>query len=1061
MNITNNEVKSSKFIDLMIGAGLGLLSLVVYLFTLSAGAYPGESSSLIMEYAGIFPKFLPTHPLWAGVVWVISHIPVGGIAVKLNLLSAVCGAGVVWLVYDVMHSVVSKLIAPDIAHESRNSFASRISGVVSALFMAFCIPFWMLSTRAHTGPFDLLLMLFCLKLFISWLDEAKRGMAVLIVFLLVVLSAEFATALVLLPIIGIVILLRLWKTGNLNVSTYIWLAAAGIAGLSVYFISVGIFCGSEGYVLREYSNYFHVLKLILKYQYMLLAHSLPKEGWLIILFLTVVPWLTALVIGRRGLNDEKDLSFYVLHLIMTSLALLTLFNSKISPWTMLGADAVFARGKILITPYLLSATLFGYLSAYWFLLPSSLWEKHADKNIVIRLRKILGPSLALLAIIAVVVMPFLNYSTANSKQASFLNTYAKAVEAQFSGQKWLLTDGSVDNQIMIAAHDSGNLIKLISMPASRSELYMRYVASQFDSIRIKNLARLGLMPMLHEWMSTDPSVVIDLAIQSVPDLWIGEDFIPVPDRSYFVGAKADTELDFDKILKDNHEFWDEVVPALTDADIQIHGLEGLRSYLIRHLGLIANNLGVLLEDNEKDQQAFDTYVKAREIDPENISALLNQFAMIERGFVTEQAEQVKKDIEETIENMDQKLHIWSLARYYGYVRMPQAFAQMGINWAISGKPGLAVAGIKKAMELAPEENRTAMKQVLAGIYLSDNDRITSEAIYKDLLKDNPNDEKALLGMLRVELSRNNAEKALVYLKRLREVGVDSEIIALEWAMILAVRGDGDKARVVLDELLEKEKPPMKAWSLLVTILVQDKDIDALKKCIEDMRIKLPEHNMATIMAEGNLALMQNERELARDNFETALAMNPKNQQVLNILLKLDVIQGRMDKAEKHAHSLLLLDTDNYLANYITGSIQLQHGDLLLAEDSMRKAVEGLRSPAVLNDLAWVMQLLEKYDEAEDLAREAVGQNKRFAGAYDTLGVILIKLERLTEAEEVLNKALVMMNGHPDVLFHLAELHGKNGDKAKLKHDIKQLDKIADRLSDSQHIQLNKLKSNLK
>lgn len=1061
MNIINNEVKSLKLTDLVIGAGLGLLSLVVYLFTLSAGAFPGESSRLIIEFTGIFPKFLPTHPLWGIVVWMVAHIPFGGIAIKLNLLSAIFGAGVIWLVYDLMQYVVWKLTEHDITNAVRNKFASRISGVVAALFLAFSIPFWMLSTRAHTATFDLLLMLLCLKFFINWLIDAKRWSAALIVFFLVLVSAEFATAILLVPILGAVILLRLWKVGNLNVTTYVWLAVAGLAGLSIYFISTGIFVNSApGYELREYNNYFHVLKLVLKQQYILLAHSLPKEGWLVILFLTVVPWLTALVIGRRGLNDEKDFSFYILHIIMTALALLTLFNSKISPWGLLGQNVVFASGRILVTPYLLSATLFGYLAAYWFLLPVNLWEKHAENRTVIILRKWLGPVLASLALISICVVPFLNYAVANGKQAKFINVYADAFVDQLSGQKWVLADGSADDQILIAAYDKDKPITVISMPRTRSDLYMRYIASQFDSIRIKNLARLGIMPMLHEWISTDPNISADLAVQAMPDLWIGEDFVPVPDCAYFIGTKESESLDFDKLIKDHDAFWAKVVPVLKDADSHITGLKGLNAYLIRYMGLIANNLGVLLEDNEKEEQAFKAYSKSREIDPENISALLNQFALSERGVGGEQSEQIKKDVEEIVNNLDQKLHVWSLARHYGYVRMPQAFAQMGINWAISGKPGLAVAGIKKAMELSPEKNHTAMKQVLAGIYLSDNDRVASKDIYEELLKTNPKDIKALLGMLKVELSEGNTKKALKYLKKARAAGVDSSSVALEWASILAVHGNKAKARVVLNELLEKENPPQKAWQLLVAILVEDKDQVELKRCIEQMRIKLPEQNIFTIMAEGNLALMENDVESAREYFEAVLAMTPNNQLALTILLKLDVIQGRMDMAKKHSHRLLLLDSDNALANYITGGIQLQQGDLLLAEDSMRQALGSMRSPAVLNDLAWVLQLLKKYDEAEKLAREAVEQNTEFGGGYDTLGYILIKLNRLPEAEEALNKALVIMNGHPDVLFHLAELHEKSADKVKLKQDIKKLDKVSEYLSDDQHRKLEEIKSNL-
>ena len=1061
MNTINDEVKPSKLIDLMIGAGLGVLSLIVYLSTLSVGAYPGESSNLIVEFVGLAPQFLPTHPLWGWLVSIVEGIPIGGIADRLNVLSAIFGAAVVWLIYDIMQRVVRSIITPDISHSARNNMAARISGIIASLYMAFSIPFWMLSTRAHTATFDLLLMLLCVRLFIGWLSEAKRWLAALIVFLLVVISAEFATAILLVPVLGVVILLRLWKMGNLNVLTYIWLALAGIAGLSIYFISTGMFVGSDGYLLREYTSYFHLLKLVLKYQYTLLAHSLPKEGWLIILFLTVVPWLTAMIIGRRGLNDEKDISFYILHIIMTALALLTLFNSPISPWPMLGEGAVFANGRILVTPYLLSATLFGYLVAYWFLLPSELWEKHAENAKVIMLRSVLGSILAFFALVAVLVMPFLNYSTANSKQVAFLDTYTKAVVNRLGGQKWLLADGSIDNQILIAAYDSGNPIKIISMPKSRSELYMRHVAAQFDSIRIKNLARLGLTPMLHEWISTDPNITADVAVQSMPDLWVGEGFVPVPNCAYFLGAKHDDQLAIDRIVEGHKQFWDEVLPSIADAKLTFEGMTWLHAYIVRQLGMVANNLGVFLEDNGREQEAFDSYAKAREIDPENISALLNQFAMVDRGFTTDQAEQIKTDMDDTIKGLDQKLHVWSLARYYGYVRMSQAFAQMGVNWAISGQPGLAVAGMKKAMELAPEENRKAMKQVLAGIYLADDDADASEKIYKDLLKDNPKDNKSLLGMVRIELSRGNAKEALVYLKKARKNGIDNDAVALEWASILSVHGNKAKARVVVNELLEKEKPPLKAWQLLVALLVQDKDSEELKRCIERMRIRLPENSVVVLMAEGNLAVMQNDLDVAREYFEAVLARTPKNQQVLNVLLKLDTVQGRMDQAEKHAHRLLLLDGNNYLANFITGSIQLQKGEPLLAEDSMRKALEVMRSPALLNDLAWVLQTLKKYDEAEKFAREAIERSSKYGGAYDTLGVILMKQKRYPEAEEMLDKALVMMNGFPDIRFHLAELHEKMGDKAKLAQDIKQLEKQQEYFSDKQHETLKKLKSNLK
>ncbi len=51
--------------DLIIGACLALVALVTYLVTLSAGAYPGESAGLIVEFTGLFPSVLPSDKSWS------------------------------------------------------------------------------------------------------------------------------------------------------------------------------------------------------------------------------------------------------------------------------------------------------------------------------------------------------------------------------------------------------------------------------------------------------------------------------------------------------------------------------------------------------------------------------------------------------------------------------------------------------------------------------------------------------------------------------------------------------------------------------------------------------------------------------------------------------------------------------------------------------------------------------------------------------------------------------------------------------------------------------------
>ena len=90
----------------------------------------------------------------------------------------------------------------------------------------------------------------------------------------------------------------------------------------------------------------------------------------------------------------------------------------------------------------------------------------------------------------------------------------------------------------------------------------------------------------------------------------------------------------------------------------------------------------------------------------------------------------RRELDMLLRTLESKLRVWSLARHSGYVRMPQAYADLGWTWALSGQPGLAVAGLRKAMELMPEGHRSQLKQTLAGLYLAQEDDARSAALYR-------------------------------------------------------------------------------------------------------------------------------------------------------------------------------------------------------------------------------------------------------------------------------------------------------------------------------------------
>jgi hypothetical protein len=97
------------------------------------------------------------------------------------------------------------------------------------------------------------------------------------------------------------------------------------------------------------------------------------------------------------------------------------------------------------------------------------------------------------------------------------------------------------------------------------------------------------------------------------------------------------------------------------------------------------------------------------IDPENISVLFNRFEMARRGAASASAskEVIERELKDFVANLKQQYPLWSLSRYYGYVRSPELFARLGWGWALSGQTGAALAGVSRAINLLPTDQRNS------------------------------------------------------------------------------------------------------------------------------------------------------------------------------------------------------------------------------------------------------------------------------------------------------------------------------------------------------------------
>jgi Tfp pilus assembly protein PilF len=620
----------------------------------------------------------------------------------------------------------------------------------------------------------------------------------------------------------------------------------------------------------------------------------------------------------------------------------------------------------------------------------------------------------------------------------------------------LVTDGSLDESLLIAARDLKRPLQLVNFHAAGRAAYMEYVASLFQSQRMTNLAHLGMLPLMQEWFESEPGIEQTAAVMTVPDLWTVAGCQMVPSKMLFLGVRSRDALRPEQLLADHERFWNEQIPPLARLAGRDDHLGRLCAYLVQRIAVTANDLGVLLEDMGRQKEAFDVYAKARAIDPENLSALLNQNVMARNGWAPEQTETLKRDLEQSLKTFEnQKATLWSLALRYGYVRMPEVAARMGLTWALSGQAGLGVAELKRAADMADDIGKDAVRQLLAGVYLAQQKDEESEAIYRDLLKQNPRHGGALIGLARIEIGRRNLARAESLIGEAEAAGVPRERIVVDRAGLRVAEGKDEAARAMLESLLREKSDNVDAWRLLATILLNRNEDRALEDCLARMqKVSGAAGYAASISAAW--AIRRQDWAAARSYTRDALAALPNRVDLMEGLVRIELALGGTQEVAADVRRLLQADPRNAIGNYAMGSLQMRSGETDLAEDSLRTSLKAQRTSAALNDLAWLLCEKGAHKEAEALAREALGTDDKLAPAWDTLGVILMRTGRLPEAQEAVERSLALYQGDAVVFLHMAEMQALKKDFKGARETLDVLYQRANQLSPQDQEKLNSL-----
>ncbi|MDA1043662.1 MAG: DUF2723 domain-containing protein, partial [Verrucomicrobia bacterium] len=884
-------------IDFAVGGGLAVIAAVVYFWTLCPSVFPGPSASAFVVSAGITPRLGPAYPLWFALCeLLITIFPDASLIKLLNGVSAVCAAGAVWALYSVVRMTIWLSLKVEEENFSQHLFASRLAGGVAASALAFTCPFWIAANRCHWATFHILLLLFIFRIFLVSVQRGSNRLGYLFAFLYGVGCVEYPTFYVFTPLIAIAFFFTSYKDERLTVGLMSKTLACFLIGLLAYVPAAWIFAQSEGAQFREIPQFGDSLRVTLLDAWTALARSLPRQGWLIILVSTSLPWVVILSMGKRALNGQGDASVVVLHIVLSALVVAVLVNSPLSPWAIIG------KQRILVMPYVLTAWTTGYLAAYFFLLPKPQWRnKEAE---VSQLRRIMSGLLPAILIGFSASLPFINAKAADARPAKALAQIAETLLGQLSGQKWIISDGSLDAQFFPIIQRDHLPVKVLSLASLGYKPLRTFMLKQIDDVSLRSRAEIGIDTLLREWFGRPEEAVRDVVVMTPASAWSSAGLIPVPNVLFFSGAQSRSEIDPIALKKSHMAAWDDLIPVF-DSTIEHEAFAPLVRHIRRQAGLIANNLGVLLEDFDMKGDAYEVYRMARRLDPNNVSALLNAHGIVLGGGELNESDIVKKEMEDMLLDFEKRpVQIVDLMRYYGDVRESRALASMGERLRHQGKNELAVLQLEKALALSADQSQDAVELRLAEIYFAQGRDADTEKILKKQLEENPDNRLALLGCIRLAVKRHDFNEARELIERAQKAGVPEQELRLQEALMLAVQDKVAEATKILEEILRKDKSVLSAWEMLVDFQIASHDEKALQRTIYNLEGIDLSRGYLHSYASGHLAMMQGDADGVARYFEQALLYQPTNVRLLQFLIRLDMFQGKPDDSERRTRKLL-------------------------------------------------------------------------------------------------------------------------------------------------------------
>jgi tetratricopeptide (TPR) repeat protein len=1043
-----------------------VIAAVTFSATLSQCAYPGSSAGFIANAAGLSQDSTHFYPLFTFIGRQVASIEFLTLPLRLNLISTICGTICATLLYYLIARLIlfsacegdnelqmgfepqisDDFIAdlpPDVIKHNERIFKIAVTGgLTAALALIFSTAGWIASTRFDPAIIHLLIGLLAITLFPSSHAKYRSTRIFLSALLFTIGMLESVVFVLAMPVLLFFIFkLLLYDPLRKTHSTMISVAMA-VAML----VSIAIYRSNISAAPPE------TIQTLLKLYASELVTSHLREitafftvrGWIPLMVQSFVPILIILF-AMSTLFKEKRIATVVLLILLTAVTVPGMLNlSAFAPIFLLRSGlAVFSH-------VIIAAALGVTLAASLTQIGGDDLQYEVGPDDFIQYRQFIqAKCIQFFAIITLAVAisitlcaPCRAFKWVNPKNGIFADQIAHLILDAMEDCNVLISNGLIDNHIKIAArHRRKPLTVLPLNPDLDRETYdylhnlinTSTIYEGLNRTRLRNALSIGTVQFITEWLKMESEPEGKIMIFSTPEIWSSCDHQPVPHGMLFGALKSGQKPDPAAIFKRGSAFVSKIIPLLSAIEDEPPQSAYIRKLLRIKSSFAVNELGILLEELDHPELAYTAYSNALKIESDNVSAAINRHALnIRHKYQPERYDTMKKQIDAALVKARQdNLNTLNLLQTYGTIRQSDFYLKQRELWMRRGIKSIADQKGNKALALSQRGDSAELRKKSVLQMTSDEIEDAVE-FYQAVLDVTPDNLAAHRGLCAIAIKAGDIAHAELYIENALAGGVDADELRYEMICLEMLRKNSDKALELLKEATKVYPQDLRYWTMLCELLLEIGDTQLVEyQVLPKMRKILNQSSHFLVHAiYGELLRSKGPEHYcqARVAYLQALNLNASMPDLWQELLELDMLINNRDFIRNDAATLLKIEPDHALANYLLGSDLLAAGRVMQSEDFLRRSVISKPTAMAYNDLAENLRLQKKLEEAENMARQALDITPDFLPALDTLACILYDQGNYKQAIAVSQRATTIKPEHTTYQLTLLKAQIKTGDK---------------------------------